>query len=98
MLYGEHGSRGREFWGVVVIDAGVGLGNGSMAGAIAGEILLACGYRGEVKVGDGRGEVLAFAMGTSAEEAWGEREARREEVEKRGWWARWEGGNLNWEG
>lgn len=90
MIYGDHGSRGREFLGVVVIDAGVGA-SGSGADFL-------CGWRGMMKVMDEREEILGFGMGMSVEEALSEREVRHVEVEKKGWIAKWEGGSMRWDG
>lgn len=87
MIYGEHVSRGREFLGVVTVDAGVG--------GVSG-VDVTCGWRGMVRVEDERNEVAGFAKGVSAEEATNERDSRHHEVEGRGWTARWEGGGMKW--
>ena len=61
MLWGEHGSRGREWLGTI------------MLGGVGGDIMV--GWRGWLGVD--RDIVGGFGEGVSVEEAWGERERRQ---------------------
>ncbi|KAI1428694.1 hypothetical protein F5Y12DRAFT_683615 [Xylaria sp. FL1777] len=69
MVYGDHSSRGREWWGTVVV------------GGTGGDIN--AGWKGWLRVE--REGVAGFAVGMSVEEALRERDRRREVVEKAGW-------------
>jgi hypothetical protein len=69
MLYGDHGSKGREWVGTVV--------NGGLGGDIN------VGWRGWLRVE--REEVGAFGWGISVEEAMDDREKRWEVVDGKGW-------------
>lgn len=82
MLYGGHGSRGREWWGSVVVFEEArgrgkeGEGMGESVGVVVG------GGRGWMRVE--RGEVAGLGE-TSVEEALEGREGREREVEGTGW-------------
>ncbi|KAI0388581.1 hypothetical protein F5Y17DRAFT_195195 [Xylariaceae sp. FL0594] len=69
MLYGQHGSRGRECWGILVVN-----GTGGQVNT---------GWNGWLRVG--RDEVGCFPVGTSVEEALSERETRDTVVGSAGW-------------
>jgi hypothetical protein len=69
MLYGEHGSKGREWFGTVVI------------GGTGGDVNV--GWRGWLTVE--REEGGGFGWGVSVEEAVGDRERRREIMDGKGW-------------
>ncbi|KAI1770623.1 hypothetical protein F4818DRAFT_255264 [Hypoxylon cercidicola] len=75
MVYGAHGSRAREWWGTVVIGAGVG-GSG-----VKGDVN--AGWKGWLRVE--REEVAGFAAGISVEEALRDRGKRQEVVDGTGW-------------
>lgn len=83
MLYGEHGSRGREWWGSVVV-LGEGRGRGRKDEGMMGESVgvVVGGGSGWMRVE--RGEVAGFGE-TSVEEALEGREGREREVEGGGW-------------
>ncbi|KAK4222163.1 hypothetical protein QBC38DRAFT_375689 [Podospora fimiseda] len=76
MLYGDHESREREWWGTVVIG---GSGNGRR---YPGHVGLTAGRSGWMRVG--RVEVPGFG-GKGVEHGLREREKRQEVVEKAGW-------------
>jgi hypothetical protein len=80
MLWGEHGSKGREWLGTIVL------------GGAGGDIMV--GWRGWLGVD--RDLVGGFGEGVSVEEAWGERERRQEVVDGRGWRAICELGEFSW--
>ena len=80
MVYGEHGSKGREWMGTIVI------------GGLGGDIMV--GWRGWLKVE--REAVVSFGDGVSVEEAWSERERRQEVVDGKGWKAACETGDFEW--
>ena len=69
MLYGDHGSKEREWVGTIV--------NGGVGGDVN------VGWRGWLRVE--REEVCGFGWGISVEEALGDRERRRSVVEGKGW-------------
>jgi hypothetical protein len=69
MLYGEHGSKGKEWVGTIV--------NGGVGGDIN------VGWRGWLRVE--REEVESFGWGVSVEEAVGDRERRMQAVDDKGW-------------
>ena len=69
MLYGEHGSKGREWFGSIVI------------GGTGGDVNI--GWRGWLRVE--REEVGVFERGVSVVEAVRDRERRRESVDGKGW-------------
>lgn len=69
MLYGEHGSKGKEWVGTIV------------NGGIGGDINV--GWRGWLRVE--REEIERFRWSVSVEEAFGDRERRSEVVEQRVW-------------
>ncbi|KAI1408362.1 hypothetical protein F5Y13DRAFT_194443 [Hypoxylon sp. FL1857] len=79
MLYGAHGSRGREWWGTVVI--GGGSGTGSSGISVKGDVN--AGWKGWLKVE--HEEVSGFPAGVSVEEALRDRDKRQEVVEAAGW-------------
>lgn len=83
MLYGGHGSRGREWWGSVVV-LGEGRGRGRKDEGMMGESVgvVVGGGSGWMRVE--RGEVAGFGE-TSVEEALEGREGREREVEGAGW-------------
>ncbi|KAI1126617.1 hypothetical protein F5Y10DRAFT_244450 [Nemania abortiva] len=83
MLYGSHGSRGRAWWGTVVIG---GMGGGQVN----------AGWKGWLRVE--REEVGGFAPGMSVEEAMREREARGRAVDRAGWMASSRWGSYAWKG
>lgn len=82
MLYGSHASRGREWWGTVVI------------GGAGGHV--SAGWKGWLRVD--REEVNGFAVGMSAEEALREREGRQRVVDAAGWVASSPWGSYIWKG
>ncbi|KAI0146289.1 hypothetical protein GGR57DRAFT_479435 [Xylariaceae sp. FL1272] len=69
MLYGDHGSKAREWWGTVVI------------GGVGGDVN--AGWKGWLTVE--REEVSGFAPGMSVEEALRERDKRQQAVDRAGW-------------
>ncbi|KXJ95047.1 hypothetical protein Micbo1qcDRAFT_216714 [Microdochium bolleyi] len=99
MLYGDHGSRDREWWGTVVVgSSGLSLPPSSSSSSITPapapttavsnpDVL--CGYKGWLRVE--REEVPAFHMAVSAEEALADRDRRAAAVGRAGWRAvsRW---------
>jgi hypothetical protein len=80
MLYGAHASRGRAWWGTVVIG-----GSGGDVNA---------GWKGWMDVQ--RREIAPFGVGVSAEEALAERDRRNEFVQQRGWEGRSRVGVYPW--
>ncbi|KLU83721.1 hypothetical protein MAPG_02772 [Magnaporthiopsis poae ATCC 64411] len=98
MLYGAHGSGGREWWGTFVVG---GSGGHSSAGGVAAggggsapllprgassspsSVDVTAGPRGWLRVE--REEVGGFGIGTSAEDALRDRERRRRAVDAAGW-------------
>ncbi|KAK0751368.1 hypothetical protein B0T18DRAFT_478336 [Schizothecium vesticola] len=81
MLYGGHGSRGREWWGSVVVVGGRGRGKGE--GDIGGSVGVVVGdWNGWMRVE--RGEMGGLGD-VSVEEALEGREGREREVEGTGW-------------
>ncbi|KAI0549830.1 hypothetical protein F4679DRAFT_227434 [Xylaria curta] len=83
MLYGDHASRGREWWGTVVI----GGGGGGHVNA---------GWKGWLRVD--REEVPGFQVGISVEEALRDRERRQTAVDRAGWTAASRWGSYTWKG
>ncbi|KAH8818320.1 hypothetical protein F5882DRAFT_280136 [Hyaloscypha sp. PMI_1271] len=69
MLWGKHGSKGREWMSTFVL------------GGVGGDVMV--GWRGWLGVE--RESVGTFGEGISVEEAWGERERRQEVVDGKGW-------------
>jgi hypothetical protein len=82
MLYGEHGSKGREWVGTIVV------------GASGGDINI--GWRGWLRVE--REEVPKFGDGVAVEEVWREKgmRQRQEVVDKSGWKVECEFGDYCW--
>lgn len=80
MLWGEHGSKGREWLGTLV------------NGGVGGDVMV--GWRGWLRVE--REEVRRFAVGSSIEEVFGEREQRQDVVDHKGWKGVSEMGNYSW--
>ncbi|KAI0438490.1 hypothetical protein F4803DRAFT_91545 [Xylaria telfairii] len=80
MLYGAHASRGREWWGTVVI------------GATGGHVN--AGWKGWLRVD--REDVAGFQVGFSLEEAVRERGRRQAAVDKAGWAATSHWGTYAW--
>ncbi|KAI1345869.1 hypothetical protein F5Y01DRAFT_322533 [Xylaria sp. FL0043] len=83
MVYGNHSSRGREWWGTVVVG---GTGGGDVN----------AGWKGWLRVE--REGVAGFTVGMSVEEALRERERRHEVVERAGWVAASPWGAYVWKG
>lgn len=82
MLWGEHGSQGREWLSTIVL------------GGVGGDVMV--GWRGWLGVE--REVVGGFGEGVSVEDAWGERERRMEVVEGKGWRGFCEIGDFSWDG
>jgi hypothetical protein len=86
MLYGSHRSRGREWWGTVVIGGGLDpAGRSASAAASASaqaQVAVTADWKGWLRVD--RAEVPSF-WGLSAEEALADREKRQAAVEDAGW-------------
>lgn len=80
MILGEHGSKGREWLGTIVL------------GGVGGDVMV--GWRGWLGVE--RELVGGFGEGVSVEEAWGEREKRIEVLDGKGWRGVCEMGKFNW--
>ena len=80
MVEGDHGSKGREWVGTVVI------------GGVGGDVNV--GWRGWLRVE--RDEVVGFKGGVSVEEVLAERESRQEVVDEGGWRAVCEDGVYCW--
>jgi hypothetical protein len=81
MLYGSHRSRGREWWGAIVIGGGLNPA-GSASAAASAQVAVTAGWKGWLRVG--RAEVPTF-WDMSAEEALADREKRQAAVEEAGW-------------
>ncbi|KAI0842351.1 hypothetical protein F5Y06DRAFT_292275 [Hypoxylon sp. FL0890] len=90
MLYGEHGSRAREWWGTVVI--GGGSGTGSDGTSVKGDVN--AGWKGWLRVE--REGVPGFPAGVSVEEALRDRDKRQEVVDAAGWVAASRVGGYAW--
>ncbi|KAI0967287.1 hypothetical protein F4678DRAFT_247949 [Xylaria arbuscula] len=82
MVYGDHASRGRVWWGTVVV------------GGTGGDVN--AGWKGWLRVD--RESVGGFAVGISVEEALRERNKRWEAVERAGWVAGSSWGGYVWKG
>jgi hypothetical protein len=80
MLWGEHGSKGREWLSTIVI------------GGVGGDVMV--GWRGWLSVK--REAVGGLGEGVSVEEAWEERERRQEVVDGKGWTGFCEMGEFSW--
>jgi hypothetical protein len=80
MLWGEHGSKGREWLGTIVL------------GGVGGDVMV--GWRGWLGVE--REVVGGFGEGVSVEEAWTDRERRKEIVDNKGWRGVCEMGEFRW--
>ncbi|KAH6842254.1 hypothetical protein B0I37DRAFT_356358 [Chaetomium sp. MPI-CAGE-AT-0009] len=83
MLYGSHRSRGREWWGTIVIGGGLNP-SGSASAAASAQVAVTADWKGWLRVD--RAEVPAF-WDMSAEEALVDREKRQAAVEEAGWLA-----------
>ncbi|KAK4098398.1 hypothetical protein N658DRAFT_432030, partial [Parathielavia hyrcaniae] len=81
MLYGSHRSRGREWWGTVVIGGGLNPA-GSASAAASAQVAVTADWKGWLRVD--RAEVPTF-WDMSAEEALADREGRQAAVEDAGW-------------
>ncbi|KAK4120074.1 hypothetical protein N657DRAFT_603366 [Parathielavia appendiculata] len=81
MLYGSHRSRGREWWGTVVIGGGLNPA-GSASGAASAQVAVTADWKGWLRVD--RAEVPSF-WDMSAAEALADREKRQAAVEDAGW-------------
>ncbi|KAI0110748.1 hypothetical protein GGR51DRAFT_75207 [Nemania sp. FL0031] len=86
MLYGDHASRGRQWWGTVVIG---GAGGGGLVHA---------GWKGWLRVEREDVGVGGFAAGVSIEEALQARSSRMHTVEQAGWTASSRWGSYSWKG
>ncbi|KAI0526719.1 hypothetical protein F5B22DRAFT_587297 [Xylaria bambusicola] len=82
MVYGDHESKGRAWWGTVVV------------GGIGGDVN--AGWKGWCRVD--REGVVGFAPGISVEEALRERGRRHEVVDQAGWSAASSWGTYVWKG
>ncbi|TLD14551.1 hypothetical protein PspLS_11143 [Pyricularia sp. CBS 133598] len=88
LVYGRHGSGGREWWGTVVVGGAVGAAAAAAAGdgedgLASPAVDVVAGPRGWLRVE--REEVPGFGLGVSVEEALVERERRRRAVDEAGW-------------
>jgi hypothetical protein len=83
MLYGDHGSRAREWWGVIVVGEIAGGSGGNTADHAVNVV---AGWKGWLRVG--REEVGAFGPGTSVQEALRDRQIRQQAVDEKGWTAK----------
>ncbi|KAH6617589.1 hypothetical protein F5144DRAFT_396187 [Chaetomium tenue] len=83
MLYGSHRSRGREWWGTIVIGGGLNP-SGSASAAASAKVAVTADWKGWLRVD--RAEVSTF-WDMSAEEALADREKRQAAVEAAGWLA-----------
>ncbi|KAL2134497.1 hypothetical protein VTI74DRAFT_11680 [Chaetomium olivicolor] len=81
MLYGSHRSRGREWWGTVVVGGGLNPA-GSVSAAASAQVAVTADWKGWLRVD--RAEVPTF-WDMSAEEALADREKRQEAVDHAGW-------------
>jgi hypothetical protein len=81
MLYGNHSSRDREWWGTVVIGGGLNPA-GSVSAAAAAQVAVTADWKGWLRVD--RAEVPTF-WDMSAGEALADREKRQAAVEDAGW-------------
>jgi hypothetical protein len=79
MVFGNHGSRYREWRGTFI------LGGSAPTEKGLGEerLLVSTGWKGWLRVE--REEVVGFGLGLSVEDAWGEREQRWSDVQSKGW-------------
>ncbi|KAM7184973.1 hypothetical protein V8F33_012676 [Rhypophila sp. PSN 637] len=88
MLYGDHPSRTREWWGTIVIGGGHNPAGNPVASASAQVAVTAGwkGWKGWLRVDRAASDaVLGFMPGTSLEEALDAREEHQRLVEKAGW-------------
>jgi hypothetical protein len=90
MIYGTHSSKGRPWWGTIVIGGGAaeGLRNPKQKGkgtqVVKGDNFdVTAAWAGWMKVE--KGHVPGFMVGASAEEAMRDRRRRQEAVEASGW-------------
>jgi hypothetical protein len=81
MFYGSHRSRGREWWGTIVIGGGLNP-RGSASAAASPQVAVTAAWKGWLRVH--RAEVPTFGD-MSAEEALADREKRQAAVEEAGW-------------
>ncbi|KAK4175144.1 hypothetical protein QBC36DRAFT_190579 [Triangularia setosa] len=81
MLYGAHRSRGREWWGTVIIGGGFNP-VGGLPKAVSAQVAVTAGRRGWLRVE--RAEVPGFGE-LSVEQAVKGREKRQQAVEQMGW-------------
>ena len=81
MLYGSHPSRGREWWGTIVIGGGLDPA-GSASAAASAQVAVTADWKGWLRVS--RAEVPSLCH-LSAEEALAERDNRQAAVEGAGW-------------
>ncbi|SPQ26399.1 ce813642-ac17-4fae-aaa5-8aa3e7084553 [Thermothielavioides terrestris] len=83
MLYGSHRSRGREWWGTVVIGGGLNpAGSASAAASASSQVAVTADWKGWLRID--RAEVPIFAD-MSAEEALANRDRRQAAVDDAGW-------------
>ncbi|KAJ4287520.1 hypothetical protein N0V88_007622 [Collariella sp. IMI 366227] len=83
MLYGSHQSRGREWWGTIVIGGGLNPA-GSISAAASAQVAVTAGWKGWLRVD--REDMPTF-WDMSAEEALVDREKRQAAVDDVGWLA-----------
>lgn len=81
MLYGSHRSRGREWWGTVVIGGGLNPA-GSASAAASAQVAVTADWKGWLRVD--RAEVPTL-WDMSVQEALADREKRQAAVEGAGW-------------
>lgn len=85
MLYGDHPSRTREWWGTIVIGGGNNPA-GSPSAAASAQLAVNAGWKGWLRVDRAVSDTaLGFPPGTSLEEALNARENRQRLVESAGW-------------
>ncbi|KAK4205505.1 hypothetical protein QBC40DRAFT_291950 [Triangularia verruculosa] len=82
MLYGAHRSRGREWWGTVVIGGGYSP-VGGLSKAVSAQVAVTAGRRGWLRVE--RAEVSGFGELTTVEQPSRDRDERQQTVEQIAW-------------
>ncbi|KAM7205400.1 hypothetical protein V8F20_003169 [Naviculisporaceae sp. PSN 640] len=85
MLYGDHPSRTREWWGTIVIGGGNNPA-GNPSAAASAQLAVTAGWKGWLRVDRAQPDTASgFPLGTSLEEALNARENRQRLVENTGW-------------
>lgn len=85
MLYGNHSSRTREWWGTIVVGGGDNPA-GSPSAAASAQLAVTAGWKGWLRVDRAASDALSgFLPGTSLEQALEVREKRLRLVEDAGW-------------